>query len=188
MKKNLKRLSCFILILVLSIGTLCVSGVSIYAMDDTHCTYYTHPSFYVLGRMEDDLDDAMANIMDQVLTFGETCGVRTVAQAKIDACDMLISTAMQFDFKSREERFILPLLKNLGREDIADLLKEFIENLPRVQEGFIDDLFSEEAINFILKNYRDFVNSEELRVVALFGMLRGKPYDDTHAWLQDQGL
>ena len=157
-------------------------------MDDAHYTYYTHPSFYVLGRMEDDLDDAMANMMGKVLTYCEAHGGRTVAQVKIDACDSLINDAMQFNFKSREERFILPLLKNLGREDIADLLKEFIENLPRVQEGFIDDLFSEEAINFILNNYRDFVNSEELRVVALFGMLRGKPYDDTHAWLQDQGL
>ena len=53
MKKNLKRLSCFILILVLNISTLCTGGVSIYSFD----LFNTHPALTALILMGDEEEE-----------------------------------------------------------------------------------------------------------------------------------
>lgn len=179
MKKNLKRLSCFILILVLNISTLCTGGVSIYSFDLVN----THPALLALMFMGDEEEENR-----RFADFKARHKLEGPATEREDLCNTFISCALEDNFRDRERNYILPLATHLFGKDVADSLGEYLKNLHHVHGDFIDDLFSEEAMNFILNNYRSLVDSKHCFTVPFFGMLRKEYYNDTLAWLQSQGL
>ncbi len=97
------------------------------------------------------------------------------------------------DSQNRISSFIVPYLRTLGKEDIANDLESLQWRLQqrygdRVNADCIDDLFSGAILNYLLKNHADFLTSNNGEVVVLVAMIMGEDLEVAEEWMKDSGL
>lgn len=97
------------------------------------------------------------------------------------------------DSQNRISSCIVPYLRTLGREDIANDLESLKWHLQqrygdRVNADCIDDLFSGAILNYLIENHADFLTSNNGEVVVLVAMIIGEDLEVAEEWMKDSGL
>lgn len=97
------------------------------------------------------------------------------------------------DSQNRISSCIVPYLRTLGREDIANDLESLKWHLQqrygdRVNADCIDDLFSGAILNYLIENHADFLTSNNGEVVVLVAMIMGEDLEVAEEWMKDSGL
>lgn len=175
MKKILKRLNCFILVLTLSISSgLCtcngsyISGLCVY-----------NGSHMIEWEEYEKMWEAYTpmNVVAKNIPRFDEDRVRNYA-------DYVIREANKTPYKERLIDNICPFLEAIDRADIAEALKEYVSEL-----GGSDCSFLKEAVwEFMLKYYEYYLKSTNIQIVTLVAMLKGISREQAYTLLNNEWL
>ncbi len=175
MKKILKRLNCFILVLTLSISSglctcngsdingLCVCiGSKMVKWEEYEEMWEDRTPMNIVAKNKPRFEE------DQVLK----------------CADHVIREANKTAYRKRLLDDICSFLEAIDRADIAKALGKYVKEL---DEG--DCVSLEEAVwEFMLENYKSDLKSDDIRIVTLVAMLKGISREQAYTLLNNEWL